>query len=67
MMAEDLGTDATIEDIEALLDPKDEYENLLEKNAPTLSKADELLSTKKLDLKEILGELQKNTDNEEIL
>lgn len=65
MMAEDLGKDATIEDAEALLAPKDEYEDQLKKNAPTLSKADELLSTQKLDLKAILGEAQKENNTEE--
>lgn len=56
MMAEDLGKDATIEDAEALLTPIDIYEGQLEKNAEGLSKADEILNTQKLNLKEILGE-----------
>ncbi len=65
MMAEDLGQDATIEDIEALLEPKDEFEGQLEKNAPTLSKADELLNSQKLDLNAILNGLQENETNDE--
>ena len=66
MMAEDLGHDATIEDIEALLEPKDEFEKQLENNAPTLSKADELLNSQKLDLNAILSGLQEaETNNEE--
>ncbi len=66
MMAEDLGKDATIEDIEALLEPKDEFEGQLEKNAPTLSKANELLNTQKLDLNAILGEILENKPDEEV-
>ncbi len=62
MMAEDLGSDATVEQAEALIAPVDEYEGQLEKNAPTLSKADKLLSTQKLDLKAILGEEQNNSE-----
>ncbi len=66
MMAEDLGSNATVEEAEALLEPKDEYENQLENNAPTLSKADELLHSQKLDLNAILNGLQENeTTNKE--
>ena len=65
MMAEDLGQDATIEDIEALLEPKDEFEHQLENNAPTLSRADELLNSQKLDLNAILNGLQENKTNDE--
>ncbi len=65
MMAEDLGDNVTIEDIEALLEPKDEFEKQLENNAPTLSKADELLSTQKLDLSSILNGLQENETTDE--
>ncbi len=64
LMAEDLGNNATIEDAEALLEPEDEYEGQLRKNAPTLSKADELLNTQKLNLNEILGEIQNNNEEE---
>ncbi len=64
MMAEDLGKDATIEQAEALIAPIDEYEGQLEKNAPTLSKADELLSSQKLDLNAILEGLQNKNDEE---
>lgn len=64
LMAEDLGNDATVEDAEALLEPEDEYEDQLQKNAPTLSKADELLNTQKLNLSEILGEIQNNNEEE---
>lgn len=65
LMAEDLGSNATVEDAEALLAPQDKYEGQLEKNAPTLSKADELLSTQKLDLNAILGGLENNNNDEE--
>lgn len=66
MMAEDLGQNATVEEAEALLEPKDEYEDQLKNNEPTLSKADELLNTQKLDLKSILNGLQENDNiNEE--
>ena len=64
MMAEDLGTDATVEQAEALLEPEDKYEGQLEKNAEGLSKADELLNTQKLDLTAILGEAE-STESEE--
>ena len=64
MMAEDLGSDATVEEAEALLEPIDEYENQLENNAPTLSKADELLHSQKLDLNAILNGLQENENAE---
>lgn len=59
MMIEDLGEDATVEKAEALLEPVDEYEGQLEKNAIGLSKADELLGTQKLNLKEILEAAEK--------
>ena len=65
MMAEDLGKDATVEDAEALLTPPDIYEGQLEKNAEGLSKADEILNTQKLNLKEILAEAEKNNITEE--
>lgn len=67
MMAEDLGGEVTVEEAEALLEPTDQYEDQLKKNAPTLSKADELLSTQKLNLSEILGAVQPEStnDNEE--
>ena len=66
MMADVLGSDATVEEAEALLEPIDEYENQLENNAPTLSKADELLHSQKLDLNAILNGLKENenTDKE---
>ena len=65
MMAEDFGHDATIEDIEALLEPKDEFENQLQNNAPTLTRADEILNSQKLDLNAILNGLQENDINNE--
>jgi uncharacterized membrane protein YfhO len=66
MMAEDYGDDVTVEQAEALLEPIDEYEARLETNAPTLSKADELLSTHKLNLADILGAVNsENSDDEE--
>lgn len=63
MMLDDFGEEITIEQAEALIAPKDEYEDQLEKNAPTLSKADELLSTQKLDLKAILNDANNTIDN----
>ena len=67
MMAEDLGQNATIDDAEALLEPKDEYEDQLKNNEPTLSKADELLNSQKLDLNAILSGLnaEENNNNKE--
>ncbi len=65
MMAEDLGEDATVEQAEALIAPIDEYEGQLEKNAEGLTKVDELLSTQKLNLQEILGELPNDNNSEE--
>lgn len=59
IMAQDLGKDATVEQAEALLEPVDEYEGQLEKNVEGLSKADELLSTQKLNLKELFAEAEK--------
>ena len=63
MMAEDLGQNVTIEEVEALLEPKDEYEDQLKNNEPTLSKADELLNSQKLDLKAILSGLNEEENN----
>lgn len=67
IMAEDLGENATVEDAEALLEPVDIYEGQLEKNAEGLSKADEILNTQKLNLKEILAaaETSEEEDTEE--
>lgn len=66
MMIEDLGSDATVEEAEALLEPVDEYEGQLEKNAEGLVKVDELLNTQKLNLKEILEAAEaENLDNTE--
>ena len=65
MMAEDLGQNVTVEEIEALLEPKDIYETQLENNAPTLSKADELLNSQKLDLNAILNGISENDNNNE--
>lgn len=67
MMAEDFGHDVTVETIEALLEPNDEFENQLENNVPTLTKADEILNSQKLDLNAILNGLQENDNNEENL
>ncbi len=65
MMAEDLGTDVTVEQAEALIAPIDEYEGQLEKNALGLTKVEELLSTQKLNLNEILGEIPNENNSEE--
>lgn len=63
LMAEDFGHDVTVETIEALLEPKDEFEDQLINNAPTLSKADEILNSQKLDLNAILNGLQETDNN----
>lgn len=65
IMAEDIGENATVEDAEALLEPVDIYEGQLEKNAEGLSRADDILSTQKLDLKAIMTELEKQEKESE--
>ncbi len=65
MMAEDFGHDVTVETIEALLEPKDEFENQLINNEPTLTRADEILNSQKLDLNAILNGLQESENNKE--
>lgn len=63
MMLDDFGENITVEQAEALIAPKDEFEEQLKKNAPTLSKADELLSTQKLDLNTIFNEANKSIND----
>ena len=65
MMAEDFGHDVSVETIEALLEPKDEFENQLINNEPTLTRADEILNSQKLDLNAILNGLRENKNNNE--
>lgn len=65
LMAEDLGQDVTVEEVEALLEPKDEFEERLKNNEPTLLKADELINSEKLDLNAFLGIIDQENNNDE--
>ena len=53
MMEQDLGKDVTVEQAESLLDVPDEYELNKPDTAPTIEKANEIINSQKLDLKEI--------------
>jgi len=64
MMAEDLGEDATVEQAEALLEVPDEYEKNKPDTAPTIQRAEDILNTQKLDLKEILEKLNEEENKE---
>ena len=64
-MAQDLGEDATIEDAEKLLDVPDEYELNKKDPTETLNRADEILNTQKINLKEILSQIENNEDSED--
>ena len=64
MMAEDLGEDATVEQAEALLEERDEFEGKKVDAATTINRADELLKTQKLDVKAILSEAEKMSDSD---
>ena len=65
LMAQDLGEDATIEDAEKLLDVPDEYELNKKDPTETLNRADEILNTQKINLKEILSQIENNDDSED--
>ena len=65
LMAQDLGEDATIEDAEKLLDVPDEYELNKKDPTETLNRADEILNTQKINLKEILSQIENNEDSED--
>lgn len=65
LMAQDLGEDATIEDAEKLLDVPDEYELNKKDPTETLNRADEILNTQKINLKEILSQIENNDNSED--
>lgn len=65
LMAQDLGEDATVEDAEKLLDVPDEYEQKKQDPTETLNRADEILNTQKLNLKEILSQISDDSEDEE--
>ena len=64
-MAQDLGENATVEDAEKLLDVPDEYEMNKQDPTETLNRADEILNTQKINLKEILSQIEDNNDDSE--
>ena len=65
LMAQDLGKNATVEDAEKLLDVPDEYEMNKQDPTETLNRADEILNTQKINLKEILSQIEDNNDDSE--
>lgn len=65
LMAQDLGENATVEDAEKLLDAPDEYEANKQDPTETLNRADEILNTQKINIQEILSQLEKNDINSE--
>ena len=65
LMEQDLGKDATVEDVEKLLDVPDEYEMNKQDPTETLNRADEILNTQKINLKEILSQIEGNDDSED--
>ena len=64
-MEQDLGKNATVEDVEKLLDVPDEYEMNKQDPTETLNRADEILNTQKINLKEILSQIEGNDDSED--
>ncbi len=65
LMAQDLGENATVEDAEKLLDVPDEFEMNKHDPTETLNRADEILNTQKINIKEILSQIDSNDDSEE--
>lgn len=66
LMAQDLGEDATVEDAEKLLDVPDKYEAEKRDPTETLNRADEILNTQKINLTEILSQIEEDgTEGEE--
>ena len=63
-MAQDLGENATVEDAEKLLDVPDKYEMNKQDPTESLNRADEILSTQKINLKEILSQIEGNDNTE---
>lgn len=64
LMAQDLGENATVEDAEKLLDVPDKYEMSKQDPTESLNRADEILSTQKINLKEILSQIEGNDNTE---
>lgn len=64
LMAQDLGENATIEDAEKLLDVPDEYEANKQDPTETLNRADEILNTQKININEILSQLDNHDESE---
>ena len=64
LMAQDLGENATVEDAEKLLDVPDKYEMNKQDPTESLNRADEILSTQKINLKEILSQIEGNDNTE---
>lgn len=65
LMAQDLGENATVEDAEKLLDVPDKYEMNKQDPTESLNRADEILSTQKINLKEILSQIEGNDNTED--
>lgn len=64
MIQQDLGENVSVEAAEALLEEKDKYENQIENNHIELTKVDEMLNTQKLNIQEILNQLNDNESEE---
>ena len=64
LMAQDLGENATVEDAEKLLEVPDKYEIDRQDPTETLNRADEILNTQKINIKEILSQIEGNDDTE---
>ena len=65
LMAQDLGEDATVEDAEKLLDVPDEYEQNKQDPTEMLNRAQEILDTQKLNIKEILSQIEDDSEDNE--
>ena len=65
LMAQDLGEDATVEDAEKLLDVPDEYEQNKQDPTEMLNRAQEILDTQKLNIKEILSQIEDDSEDSE--
>lgn len=65
LMAQDLGENATVEDAEKLLDVPDEYEQNKQDPTEMLNRAQEILDTQKLNIKEILSQIKEDSEDKE--
>lgn len=65
LMAQDLGEDATVEDAEKLLEVPDEYEANKQDPTEMLNRADEILNTQKINIKEILSRIEDSESEDE--